>query len=67
VSVYQQPFRLAQDVAIVVNEEMRDVAQQPDASFTLKGVLDYQGCSGKSSGPAHHVPVEWTVNLRQLG
>jgi hypothetical protein len=67
VSVYQQPFRLAQDVAIVVNDEMREVAQQPDASFTLKGVLEYQSCSGGSCGPAQQVPVEWTVNLRPLG
>ena len=67
VSVYQQPFRLAQDVAIIVNDEMRAAAQQPDASFTLRGVLEYQSCSEESCGPVQQVPVEWTVSLRPLG
>lgn len=67
ISAYQQPFRLAQDFAIVVNQETRKVAQQPGASVILKGVLEYQACTRQGCGPAQQVPLEWTVNLRPLG
>ena len=67
IGVYAQPFRLVQDVAIVVNDEMRKVSKQPGASVTLKGVLEYQACTDKSCDPPQQVPLSWMLALKPLG
>lgn len=67
IGAYAQPFRLVQDVAVVVNDEMRKVSKQPGGSVTLKGVLEYQACTEKGCEPAQQVPLSWTVNLKPLG
>lgn len=67
VGVYAQPFRLVQDVAIVVNDPMRKLAAEPGASVTLKGRLEYQACTDKGCEPVQAVPVSWTLALKPLG
>lgn len=64
---YAQPFRLVQDVAVVVNAEMRQLAQKPGATFTVKGVLEYQACTESSCGEPRQVSLSWTVRLTPLG
>jgi hypothetical protein len=64
---YVQPLRLFQDVAVVVNDEMRQLAKKPGSTMTLKGVLEYQACTEKACGPPQQVPVSWTVGLKPLG
>lgn len=64
---YAQPFRLVQDAAIVVNNEMRQLAQKPGATATLKGVVEYQACTDTTCGPPRQVPVSFTLALKPLG
>lgn len=64
---YAQPVRLIQDVAIVVNDEMRQLAQKPGSKVTLKGTLTYQACTQTMCDPPQQVPLSWTVVLKPLG
>lgn len=64
---YSQPFRLVQDVAVVVNTDMRQLAQKPGATFTLRGVFEYQTCTESSCSEPRQVPLSWTVRLTPLG
>jgi hypothetical protein len=65
--VYAQPFRLVQDVAIVVSNETRQLAQKSGAKATLKGVFEYQTCTEQTCGAPQQVPLSWTVELKPLG
>jgi hypothetical protein len=65
--VYAQPFRLVQDVAVVVNNETRQLAQKPGSTFTLRGVLEYQTCTESTCSEPQQVPLSWTVRLTPLG
>lgn len=64
---YAQPFRLIQDVALVVNSETRALAQKPGSTMTLKGVLEYQACTVTACSAPRQVPLSWTVGLKPLG
>jgi len=64
---YSQPFRLVQDVAVVVNADMRQLAQKPGSTFTLRGVLEYQVCTETTCSEPRQVPLSWTVRLTPLG
>lgn len=64
---YAQPFRLIHDVAIVVNNETRQLAQNAGATVTLKGVLEYQACTETACHPPQRVSFSWTIALKPLG
>lgn len=64
---YAQPLRLIQDVAIVVNNETRQLAQKPGSTVTLKGVLEYQACTETTCSAPQQVPLSWTLGLKPLG
>lgn len=64
---YAQPFRLVHDVAIVVNDEMRQRARKPGGAVTLKGVVEYQACTANACNPPRQVPFSWTLGLKPLG
>jgi len=64
---YAQPFRLVQDLAIVVNDETRQRAQKAGATVTLKGVFEYQACTETACSAPREVPLSWTVGLKPLG
>lgn len=66
-AAYSQPFRLVQDVAVLVSPEMRQLAQQPGSTFTLNGVLEYQTCTASSCSTPQQLPLTWTVRLIPLG
>ena len=65
--VYTRPVRLIQDLAVVVNNEMRQLAQKPGSTVTLKGSLQYQACTDAACEPPQRVPLSWTVVLKPLG
>jgi len=64
---YAQPFRLVQDLAIVVNDETRKLAQKAGATVMLKGVLEYQACTDKTCGAPREIPLSLTLRLKPLG
>jgi hypothetical protein len=64
---YAESVRLVQDVAVVVNDAMRKVAETPGSTVTLKGVLKYRVCTQTTCAAPQQVPLEWTVGLKPLG
>jgi peroxiredoxin len=65
VQVYQQPFRMVQDVLIDPSPQSQ-AALKDVSSLTIKGVLNYQACDDKLCFTPQSVPLTWTVTLRQL-
>lgn len=65
VETYGTPFRLVQDVTILATPDaMKQLAGL--ASVTLRGRLEYQACDDKVCYAPTSVPVNFTVNLREL-
>lgn len=66
VKVYEQPFRLTQDVTLALTPALR---QRANAGETLRlaGSLEYQACDDKVCYRPETVPVEWTMKLVPLG
>ena len=65
VPVFQQPFRIVQDVAIDASAPGQ-AALKDRSVLTISGTLSYQACDDKLCFTPQSVPLSWTVNLRQL-
>jgi peroxiredoxin len=65
VEVYQQPFRLVQDVVVSASADARK-ALAAVTSLTVTGTLDYQACDDRVCFLSKSVPVKASVNVRQL-
>ena len=63
VEVYEQAFRLLQDVTILSSAEARQqLAGQ--SSIVLSGAFEYQACDEKVCYPPQSVPLRWTLPLK---
>jgi AhpC/TSA family protein/cytochrome c biogenesis DsbD-like protein len=65
VEVYQQPFRLVQDVTILATREAQKLLAN-QSSIALTGRLEYQACDDKVCYKPESVPVRWTLELKPL-
>ena len=65
VQVYQQPFRIVQDILIDPSPQGQ-AALKGVSSLTIKGLLSYQACDDKLCFTPQSVPLTWMVTLRQL-
>jgi len=65
VQVYQQPFRIVQDV-VVDSSPQSEAALKSLTSLTITGALNYQACDDQVCFAPQVVPLTWTVSLRQL-
>jgi AhpC/TSA family/Disulphide bond corrector protein DsbC len=65
VEVYQQPFRLVQDVTILATREVQKQLEG-QKSIVLSGKLEYQACDDKICYKPESVPLRWTLGLKQL-
>ena len=65
VNVYQQPFRIVQDVALDASTEAQ-AALKDVSSLTLKATLTYQACDDRICFSPQSVPLTWDVAVRQL-
>lgn len=65
VEVYQQPFRLVQDVTVLATAEVQKLLAGR-SSLTLTGKLEYQACDDKICYAPAAVPLSWTVDLAPL-
>ena len=65
VLVYQQPFRIVQDLMIDASRTGQ-AALQGVSTLTIRGTLDYQACDDKICYNPQRVPLTWTVNLIPL-
>ena len=66
VEVYEEPFRLVQEVTIPMSREIAGLAAQPDATLTIEGALEYQACDDAICYTPVELPVSWTFNWRSL-
>ena len=65
VQVYQQPFRIVQDVVVDASPQA-EAALKNLTVLTIKGVLNYQACDDKTCFNPVSVPLTWTLGLRTL-
>jgi peroxiredoxin len=65
VPVYQQPFRLLQDVVLDGSLEAQ-AALRGKESITVTGMLEYQACDAQICFNPESVPLSWTFVLRSL-
>lgn len=66
VAVYEDGFRLVQDVTIPMSREIATLAAEPDATLTIEGVLEYQACDDAICYLPAEVPVTWSFQWRPL-
>ena len=66
VPVYEEPFRLVQDVTIPMSPEIETLAAEPGATVVLKGVLAYQACDSEVCYLPAEVPLSWELTWRPL-
>jgi len=65
VEVYQQPFRLVQDVTILGSREAEKLLTG-QSSIVLSATLEYQACDDKVCYTPQRVPLKWTLPLKTL-
>ena len=65
VPVYQQPFRLVQEIVVEGNPEAAAELAEIDA-LTLTGRLDYQACDDKVCFNPASIPLTWTLAVAPL-
>ena len=63
--VYQQPFRLVQEVVLEGSADAQAALRGKDR-VTLTGTLDYQACDDTICFNPVSLPLSWTVSLRTL-
>lgn len=65
VPVYQEPFRLVQEVVVEGDRESSAKLAEIDA-LTLTGRLDYQACDDRICYDPASVPLTWTLTVSPL-
>ena len=65
VAVYQDPFRLVQEVVVEGDQESSAQLAEIDA-LTLTGRLDYQACDDRVCYDPTSVPLSWTLTVSPL-
>ena len=66
VPVYEQPFRLVQDVTIPMRRDVDALASEPDATLRVEGVLEYQACDHEVCYLPAEAPLSWELDWRPL-
>jgi len=65
VEVFQEPFRLVQNVALSASPDARK-ALASVKTLSITGALEYQACDDKVCFLSKSVPVTYTVRVREL-
>ena len=68
VDVYQKPFNVVQQLALVIQSMKVAFVRTPlkgVSSVTVQGTLNYQACNEKICFPPRTVPVTWTVAIKE--
>ena len=66
VAVYEQPFRLVQDVTIPMRRDIDALASEPGATLRVEGVLEYQACDHEICYLPAEAPLSWELAWRPL-
>jgi hypothetical protein len=65
VPVYQQPFRIVQDVTLDPSSQ-GTAALKDVRSLTITGRFDYQACDDRVCFTPQSVPLSWTIRVKPL-
>lgn len=65
VPVYQGRFRLAEDITIAPEAQVKPLLS-PEGELTVEGSLRYQACDAKVCYPPQTVPLKWTLHYEAL-
>lgn len=63
VEVYEQPFRLVQDVTVLSSAEARQHLSG-QTTVVLSGAFEYQACDERVCYPPQSVPLRWTLPIK---
>ena len=66
VEVYEEPFRLVQDVTIPMRRDIDALASEPGATLRVEGVLEYQACDHEICYLPEEAPLSWELAWRPL-
>ena len=66
VEVYEEPFRLVQDVTIPMRRDIDALASEPNATLRVEGVLEYQACDHEICYLPEEAPLSWELAWRPL-
>ena len=66
VPVYEQPFRLVQEVTVPMSRETAALAAEPDGKLVIEGVLEYQACDDEVCYIPAEAPLRWELEWRPL-
>lgn len=64
VPVYQQPFRLVQEITVPRSEETAALAAAPGGKLLIEGVLQYQACDDEVCYIPAEAPLGWELAWR---
>lgn len=66
VPVYEEPFRLVQDVTIPMRPDIAERAAEPGSTVRIDAVLEYQACDHEVCYLPQAVPLSWELSWRGL-
>ncbi len=66
VPVYQQPFRLVQEVTVPMSEETAALSSVADGKLVIEGTLEYQACDDEVCYIPAEAPLRWELAWRPL-
>ena len=66
VAVYEEPFRLVQDVTIPMRQDIAELASVPGATVRVEAVLEYQACDHEVCYLPQAAPLSWDLSWRPL-
>ena len=66
VAVYEEAFRLVQDVTIPMRQDIAELAAEPGATVRVEAVLEYQACDHAVCYLPQAVPLRWDLSWRPL-
>ena len=64
VPVYQQPFRLVQEVTVPRSEQTAALAAAPGGKLVIEGTLEYQACDDEVCYIPAEAPLRWELAWR---
>jgi DsbC/DsbD-like thiol-disulfide interchange protein len=65
VSVFDRPFRIAQDITLALTPALRKRATARE-TLSISGTLDYQACDDAVCYRPDSVPLTWTITLTPI-
>jgi hypothetical protein len=65
VQVYDQPFRISQDITLTLTPSMRQRATARE-TLVVAGELEYQACDDRICYRPDTIPVQWRITLTPL-